>query len=327
MVGKVEHRTDSDVVARYKATYCMPPEAEVSDEQVRRHWELEQQLTRELLGSSPQNRQEVFERCYSELYREIEWTQGLKTHAKETVDAKALRIWTSILGPPPLRILEIGSGGGGLIYALAESGYDCKGTDVTRERGEILANAHPNLVWGTCDGHHPELSEPAASWDVVISNQVIEHLHPDDIGVHIRGVAAVLKPGGRYIFTTPHKAFGPKDISRVFGCSLAKGMHLREYSNIELVRLLRRNGFSSVRAPMIPPRRLCSLLRLPYRSIESGAYLNWICWVDRILDALSPGNARRSIARASKLVGMKEGVWLIASTPRGGRGSAQSGSC
>lgn len=40
-------------------------------------------------------------------------------------------------------------------------------------------------------------------------DQVVEHLHPDDLASHFKGVAAILKTKGRYIFATPHSSVGP----------------------------------------------------------------------------------------------------------------------
>ena len=37
----------------------------------------------------------------------------------------------------------------------------------------------------------------------MFSGQVIEHLHPEDVPIHLKCVFERLKPGGRYIFDTP----------------------------------------------------------------------------------------------------------------------------
>jgi len=86
-------------------------------------------------------------------------------------------------------------------------------------------------------------------YDYIISNQVIEHLHPDDLYEHFNSAKAILKPGGKYIFNTPHRYTGPHDISRVFGCSYAVGMHLKEYTFNEIYKLLKKIGFSRISTP------------------------------------------------------------------------------
>jgi predicted SAM-dependent methyltransferase len=86
-----------------------------------------------------------------------------------------------------------------------------------------------------------------ASIDVAYSNQVMEHLHPDDAEVQIRGIYNALKPGGAYICITPHQFMGPFDISKYFD-DVATGLHLKEYTNNELCRLFKNAGFSKVYA-------------------------------------------------------------------------------
>jgi ubiquinone/menaquinone biosynthesis C-methylase UbiE len=44
---------------------------------------------------------------------------------------------------------------------------------------------------------------PDASADIVITRQVMEHLHPDDIAAHLESVLRILRPGGRFLVETP----------------------------------------------------------------------------------------------------------------------------
>jgi hypothetical protein len=61
-----------ELIDRYKKNYNIPTDAEITEEMILAHWELEKRLTKELLASNPENR-EVFERCYSTLYGELWW--------------------------------------------------------------------------------------------------------------------------------------------------------------------------------------------------------------------------------------------------------------
>src|SRR5690606_20747310 len=74
-----------------------------------------------------------------------------------------------------------------------------------------------------------DLDLPHDSVDTAFSDQLIEHLHPDDAADHFRVVRQVLKPGGVYIFRTPHRLSGPHDVSRYF-CEHAEGFHLKEWT-------------------------------------------------------------------------------------------------
>jgi SAM-dependent methyltransferase len=243
------------LIARYKAIYSIPVEVPVTEQMILYHWELEKQLTQDLLSSAPQNRWETFDRSYTRLYSELEWLNRFVDESCLAVLAnhEDHKQWHTAIGAPPLAIYEIGSGKGELIAYLARQGFLCKATEVTRERGEKhVDGAVPNLSWGVSDGVHLDSFESAASYDIVISDQVLEHLHPDDIQAHLRGVHQILKPGGRYIFRTPHRFSGPHDISRVFKCDRPVGMHLKEYSYREFMTALRQTGFTRAYYPFIP---------------------------------------------------------------------------
>lgn len=106
------------------------------------------------------------------------------------------------------------------------------------------------------------------------SNQVMEHLHPDDAREQLTEIVRCLSPGGRYLCVTPHRASGPHDISAFFGDE-PRGFHLKEYSVGELAAAFRESGFAhvsahayvrgrAVRIPLAVLRPLKSLIfRLP----------------------------------------------------------------
>ena len=286
----------TELVARYKAVYSMRDEAPVTEQMILTHWELEKQLTAELLASTPQNRWETFDRSYTRLYDELGWLNRLvdASEPAAAVNPSQHRKWHGAIGAAPLRVYEIGSGKGELIKYLAAQGFTCKATEVTRERGaKHVDGAMPNLSWGISDGVHLDRFEGGAGYDVVISDQVLEHLHPDDVAAHLRGVRGILKPGGRYIFRTPHRFSGPHDVSRVFKCDSPKGMHLKEYTQREFIAALREAGFRQIHHPFMP--------------IRHATLRRWIGWVYlRVLvsveDALSLIRGHRSRRRYAQLL-------------------------
>ncbi len=80
------------------------------------------------------------------------------------------------------------------------------------------------------------------SFDVAISMQLLEHLHPDDVHTHFSEVYRVLKPKGKYIVETPNKYVGPGDVSRFFS-EVPEGFHLGEYSIYDLCKIVHQNKF------------------------------------------------------------------------------------
>lgn len=82
--------------------------------------------------------------------------------------------------------------------------------------------------------------------DIVYSNQLLEHLHPEDCVETAQTAHRVLKPGGLFISVTPNVATGPHDVSQHFS-KKAEGLHLREYDNRSLAQAMRRAGFRSIK--------------------------------------------------------------------------------
>ena len=109
------------------------------------------------------------------------------------------------------------------------------------------------------------------SVDLVFSNQLIEHLHPDDVPLHLANVIKSLVKGGRYYCITPSRLTGPHDISMYFD-DVATGLHLKEYTYSDLSALMRSAGFTKVSAVvnfknhiiMQPPLSLMKLLERAY---------------------------------------------------------------
>ena len=249
-----------ELVDRYRENYGILEGAGVTETMILRHWDLERKLTQELLESSPEKRREVFERCYTLLYREISWLNRLMDGSDRRTDRERFADWLDVIGDEPLSIYEIGSGRGELITLLASRGHDCVATEITVERGERDTSDDATLVWHETDGVKLTEFEKPDSYDLVLSNQLIEHLHPDDLDLHLKEVHTILKPGGRYVLNTPHRYTGPHDLSRVFGHRTASGMHLREYTYRELFRALTRQGFVAIRHAG-QKRRLQGVLR------------------------------------------------------------------
>jgi SAM-dependent methyltransferase len=274
------------LVERYRRNYGIPDSAPLTASDVAKHLERELELTERLLASAPHERREVFDACYSSLYEELPWLN-------EADSTRGAGDWPALIGPPPARVYEVGSGQGGLAVALAAHGYDMTASEITLERGGERP-AHDRLRWDETDGVHLDRYAPAGAFDAVISNQVVEHLHPDDLPAHLRGAAALLRSGGVYALNTPLAWHGPADISAVFGFDAPVGMHLREYRYGELRDLALDAGFGTVRAAVGLPGRMRRHLGGPMHS--SAAYCDYVVHVEQVLERLPRRAARRAAA-------------------------------
>lgn len=284
-----------ELVDQYKAAYHLPDSIAISEEMALKHWQLEKELTQKLLQSAPERRWETFEECYTTLYAELPWLNLIRDSGSIPDLEMYYSDWLSVIGPPPKRVYEVGSGRGSFVKYLASLGYDCTGTEITRERGNKFDSGTPGLNWGITDGVHLARFEKPGTYDVLISDQVIEHLHPDDLVEHFRGALAILKTGGSYVFRTPHYCFGPSDVSRIFRCEKSKGMHLKEYTYAEITAAVKKAGFDEIGAIPSIPYRIREAIGVRTKPKPSSVYLKYLSIVEKVIKTIPYQPARYSI--------------------------------
>ncbi|HYW21789.1 MAG TPA: class I SAM-dependent methyltransferase [Nodularia sp. (in: cyanobacteria)] len=306
----------SELVSRYKRNYRIPTDVEITEEMILHHWDLEKKLTKDLLESTPESRWEVFEQAYTLLYSELKWLNQIPGDTK--TPAEKYKTWVKSIGSKPKTIYEIGSGKGEMISYLAQCEFECKGTEITRERGEKHINkSSSNLSWGISDGVNLEQFEPTNSYDVVLSNQVIEHFHPDDVQTHFQRAYSILNENGRYIFSTPHCHTGPHDVSFVFKYDDSQGMHLKEYTYHEFIEPLTVAGFKNISCA-IPFGINKLLLKLGITKQEQLTkigvfYFNLMLIIEKILFLIPSKKIRRPLARLlRKIYLFADNIFLIA---------------
>jgi SAM-dependent methyltransferase len=305
-----------ELITRYKRNYRIPAEAEITEQMILEHWELERKLTKDLLESNSQNRWEVFEQAYTTLYSKLEWQNSFLPDSKPSLDK--YKTLLEIIGSPPKKIYEVGSGKGEMIEHLAKCGFECKATEITRERGsKYINNSSLNLSWGNTDGVNLDKFEPKEFYDLVISNQVIEHFHPDDLTTHFESAYKILVKEGKYVFTTPHCHTGPHDVSSVFGYDNPLGMHLKEYTYRELYDALKIAGYKRIYCAIpVTLRKLLSILGLKIEKQIIGIgifYLNVMFIVENILFMIPSKKVRRSLSRLLRKVYLfADNIFLVA---------------
>lgn len=290
-------------VSLYRQNYCLG--AEIEADHVKRHLNLEFNLTQRLLASSPETRWKTFYDCYTTLYSELPWLNKSDGKSVEGIEPDVL-LWGRLIGSPA-KIFEVGSGRARLLTYLASIGHSCVATEITPERGPKHSSPADGLTWRITDGIHLAEFEKNHEYDFVISSQVIEHLHPDDLVEHFRHAKMILKPDGEYIFNTPHRGAGPHDLSFVFGLCRATFMHLKEYTFLELRAALQAAGFQKVQGIFLSsdcqPRR-------------SSLYLEYCIQWDRMFAALplhlKTERKIRMSWRVRNLLRLPPNIWLSA---------------
>lgn len=212
---------------------------------LRQHYEVERELADRLRLATREQRRSLYRSVYDELYQRVPHHPQLTRKSSAELTHKVLAPQLRLLRPylrPETTLLEIGPGDCALSIALAQQVRQVYGVDVSEEithHVSLPSNFKLILSDGT------SVPVPPESVDVAYSNQLMEHLHPDDAVEQLEGICRALRPGGVYICITPNRLNGPHDISQHFG-SVATGFHLKEYTVTELSRLFRKVGFRKV---------------------------------------------------------------------------------
>jgi SAM-dependent methyltransferase len=250
-----------------------------SPERITAHYRLERQLADRLRDAPANLRGKVYSDVYAELFR------TLPDHPQKAAPLHSGRAGreASLLNrflDKGTAYLELGCGDGRVCFDVAGRVATAYGLDVT----DVLiprARAPANFKFVQTDGVNIPL--PSESVDLAYSNQLMEHLHPEDAEAQLREVRRVLKPGARYLCITPSRLTGPHDVSVFFDYE-AKGFHLREYDYRSFRRLGLAAGFREVEFHVMLKGR-----RIPLPFMLGGA-LEWA------LD-LAPSNWRARVAR------------------------------
>jgi SAM-dependent methyltransferase len=261
--------------------------------EIRRHYEVERELAARLRNSSREERRTLYGSLYTELVTAHELV--LPTPEPASVGTQVELIDRYLARETVF--LEIGAGDCALSLALAERVKSVYAIEISSAIATGVAVPR-NMEILITDGLEIPVSPDSVT--LAYSNQVLEHLHQDDVVDHLRYVRAALAPGGRYVCITPNRLAGPADVSKYFD-PFPTGFHMREYTVRELGSLMRQAGFDSVEAWTT---RKGFSVRVPW----------WlVAGVERLLDRLPRAPVRRMsnalplrIVLGSYVVGVKK---------------------
>jgi len=232
------------------------------------HYLVERRLADSFRASTRQERENgAYNQLYDTLLREVhDHPRRAATHVP--TDDYIKRQVRMLLRELRRDDVFVDIGGGDCRVALAVASHVTKSivVDVTDELVPTVAEA-PNFQFVLTKSADVPL--PDASVSFIYSNQVIEHIHPDDVGERMEELYRVLKPGGRYLCRTPNKLSGPHDVSMYFD-AVARGTHMCEYTYASLARTMREAGFVKPRLIIAP--RAYRMFEIPFalsRPIEA----------------------------------------------------------
>lgn len=218
-----------------------------SADRVEVHYRVEREIADRLRSAaSREERRKIMSGMYQELFARVPDHPRLFTlpdaHERRARDVEwNLAQLEPFLAPGGV-FLEIGSGDCALARRVAQIVDQVYAVDISDQTLGVPLPSNCRLV--ITDGC--SIDVPEASVDVAFSDQLMEHLHPEDALEQLANIRRALKPGGTYVCITPNRLYGPTDVSAHFD-DVARGFHLREYSVRDLRRVFAEAGFPKVR--------------------------------------------------------------------------------
>jgi 2-polyprenyl-3-methyl-5-hydroxy-6-metoxy-1,4-benzoquinol methylase len=163
------------------------------------------------------------------LFRILGRVLALLPSARDEAARRVMWLTASMRG----RLLDVGSGNGAFLARMRDLGWkvegvepDARAVDISRRRFSL------DVFHGTLDQFTP----PAASYDGITLNHVIEHV-PDPIAL-LQRCESLLKPGGRLVIATPNVASLGARFFRSTWRGLEVPRHLCLFSKKSLTHLL-----------------------------------------------------------------------------------------
>lgn len=214
----------------------LPPNR--SFEQVEHHYLVEKSIAERLKKASREERKLIYSTMYDELFREVPDHPRLTRRDSEQLTEAANRNKLSVVGRFLTKsdvFVEFAPGDCKFSMEAAKHVKFAYGIDISDQR-DPSDDVPENFKLVLYDGYDLD-GVDNESIDIVFSDQLIEHFHPEETKLHFEIVHRMLKAGGKYVFRTPHALTGPHDVSMYFSDE-PDCFHLKEWTYIELKALL-----------------------------------------------------------------------------------------
>ena len=220
-------------------------------------YRLEEKYHKLLLNEAdPEKRVGLYDEFYATLIPlyDRESVQGLDHYGKD----KYVKLFAPEL--EGRSIIDYGCGNGQMLLAIDRllSTRSLTGIDVVFPK-ELKAHERINFVEGNL--MTKVFDKP---FEVAFSDNVLEHLVPDDAQMHLNNIYQNLTDNGKLIIIMPNRLFGPWDITRIkdfsqSGKTEAMGGHVNESTHYEMIECLRKAGFKDF-STILPTPKLKYLL-------------------------------------------------------------------
>jgi hypothetical protein len=243
-------------------------------EQVLNHYLVEKAIAERLKNASREERKRLYATMYDELFRQVPDHPRLTRRTDERLtriaNQEKMALVREFLEPSSI-FVEFAPGDCRFSLEVARYVKTVYAIDISDQRGHSQATPD-NFTLIIYDGYQLD-QIPGNSVDLVFSDQFLEHLYPEDTRIHLGLAHYLLKPGGKYIFRTPHAFTGPHDVSQYFSHA-PQGFHLKEWTYGEFKHMLQGLSFSH----LYGIRQVRGIpLRLPYLYFQAcEQMLTWL---------------------------------------------------
>jgi 2-polyprenyl-3-methyl-5-hydroxy-6-metoxy-1,4-benzoquinol methylase len=146
--------------------------------------------------------------------------------------------------PPRAKVLDIGCGSGLFTAFLEDMGFDVVGVDISETAVRYARQRYAGVRFETASVEQG-LSFKNDEFDIVWCSEVLEHLF--DVGAALTEISRVLRPGGKFVLTTPYHGL----VKNLIVCVLAFerhydpcGPHIRFFTRRSLKLCLEKAGFT-----------------------------------------------------------------------------------
>jgi SAM-dependent methyltransferase len=215
----------------------------LTEEQIIQIYESEIKHSNRLRISDSKKRKLLYEKVYEDYYSELPFHPAFKVKKNFEIQKNRLDFQLNKLIPIVNKnqvFVEVGAGDCALSKQLSSYVGKIYALEISKTYAMQENRLPSNMEIIIFDGFNFPFE--ANSIDFVYSNQLIEHLHPDDAIEQLKSIFNCLKKGGRHMIITPNRLLGPGDISGHFGDEPI-GFHLKEYTDLELRSILKSVGF------------------------------------------------------------------------------------
>ena len=207
---------------------------------------MEKALAEKLKQANREERKEIYATMYDELFSKVPDHTRLTRRESAEMTAWATKSKFDLVKKfinKSTVFAEFAPGDCKFAIEVAKHAKQVYGIDISVQSNpnDVIPDNFEMIVY---DGYSIDGIEKN-SVDIVFSDQLIEHIHPEDTKHHFELAYSILKKGGRYIFRTPPFHSGPHDVSAYFS-DVPEGFHLKEWTHIEIKELLKELNYTKL---------------------------------------------------------------------------------